>query len=388
MLKQFCCRQGQPVRQMENIHIMLIANPIYDVVFKYLMEDNKIAKLLISSIIGQEITHLNLRPQEFLGETGFRKNKKLQKAGISIPLSLTIYRIDFAANIKTGEGEKLVIIEIQKTRFPSDIMRFRKYLGKQYADVNNAQEVVMGHRKRKSGIPIISIYFIGYNLQFIHGGLVAVTRQCKNPITGEVYQAKEPFIEGLTHDSYIIQIPQLTQKRRNELEILLSVFDQSRATNADYHLLNVKEEDFPPKYRPVIRRLQQAISQPEIKTKMDMEDTLLNELELMEREYEEALKEIKLARKQAKLAEQRKIRLEQQIEQERQEKLRAEQQIEQERQEKLRAEQQIEQERQEKLRAEQQIEQERQEKLRAEQQITALKNELEALKKQLNKKTD
>jgi len=27
-----------------------IANPIYDVVFKYLMEDNKIAKLIISTI--------------------------------------------------------------------------------------------------------------------------------------------------------------------------------------------------------------------------------------------------------------------------------------------------------------------------------------------------
>jgi hypothetical protein len=31
---------------------MQIANPIYDVVFNYLMEDAKIAKLLISSIIG------------------------------------------------------------------------------------------------------------------------------------------------------------------------------------------------------------------------------------------------------------------------------------------------------------------------------------------------
>ena len=34
---------------------MLIANPIYDVVFKFLMEDAKIAKLLLSSIIGENI---------------------------------------------------------------------------------------------------------------------------------------------------------------------------------------------------------------------------------------------------------------------------------------------------------------------------------------------
>ena len=41
---------------------MQIANPIYDVVFKYLMEDAKVAKLLISSIIGEEIEELDFRP--------------------------------------------------------------------------------------------------------------------------------------------------------------------------------------------------------------------------------------------------------------------------------------------------------------------------------------
>jgi hypothetical protein len=44
---------------------MRIANPIYDVVFKYLMSDNRIAKLLVSSIIGQEVISLELRPTEF-----------------------------------------------------------------------------------------------------------------------------------------------------------------------------------------------------------------------------------------------------------------------------------------------------------------------------------
>ena len=31
---------------------MHIANPIYDVVFKYMLEDNKTAKLFLSAIIG------------------------------------------------------------------------------------------------------------------------------------------------------------------------------------------------------------------------------------------------------------------------------------------------------------------------------------------------
>lgn len=38
---------------------MQIANPIYDAVFKYLMEDSQIAKLLISSIIGEKVLSLD-----------------------------------------------------------------------------------------------------------------------------------------------------------------------------------------------------------------------------------------------------------------------------------------------------------------------------------------
>ena len=41
---------------------MWIANPIYDVVFKFLMEDNKIAKLLISKIINEEVIELIPKP--------------------------------------------------------------------------------------------------------------------------------------------------------------------------------------------------------------------------------------------------------------------------------------------------------------------------------------
>jgi hypothetical protein len=93
---------------------MKIANPIYDVVFKYLMDDNKIAKLVISKIIGEEI------------ERPATDNEKTKA-------SFTVYRLDFAAKIKLSDGGfKQVLIEIQKAKFPTDIMRFRKYLGQQY----------------------------------------------------------------------------------------------------------------------------------------------------------------------------------------------------------------------------------------------------------------
>lgn len=97
---------------------MKIANPIYDVVFKYMMEDNEFAKLVISTIIDEDIIKLDFLPQENIVDV----TKK----------TLTIYRLDFKATIKTPSGGKIVIIEVQKAKFPTDIIRFRKYPGEQY----------------------------------------------------------------------------------------------------------------------------------------------------------------------------------------------------------------------------------------------------------------
>ena len=62
--------------------VMLIANPIYDAVFKYLLEDNKIAKLLIGAIIGEKIETLDFRPQEYVAELEKPKRVKVKKSEI------------------------------------------------------------------------------------------------------------------------------------------------------------------------------------------------------------------------------------------------------------------------------------------------------------------
>ena len=51
--------------------------------------------------------------------------------------------------------------------------------------------------------------------------MIKVNRNYTDLATGERLTEKEDFIESLTHDSYVIQIPALTGKRRNELEKLL-----------------------------------------------------------------------------------------------------------------------------------------------------------------------
>ena len=48
---------------------MTIANPIYDIVFKYLLEDLDIAKGILSTILNVEIAELTVQPQETTAET-------------------------------------------------------------------------------------------------------------------------------------------------------------------------------------------------------------------------------------------------------------------------------------------------------------------------------
>ena len=196
---------------------------------------------------------------------------------------MTVYRLDFSARIKTAEGHKNVIIELQKAKFPADIMRFRRYLGEQFTNKENYQKVKIGNRFRKTGLPIISIYFLGHKLDYTKSSAIKVSRQYIDLMTDKIIETKELFIESLTLDSFVIQIPYLTDKRRNDLEILLSVFDQRNNVDKDHHILNVKESEFPEKYRPIIRKLQKAVEDNEVRKKMNMEDGIIDELEDLER---------------------------------------------------------------------------------------------------------
>jgi hypothetical protein len=60
-------------RLFKNQYLMQIANPIYDVVMKYLLEDKKLARLLLGAIIGAKIEKLDFRPQEYVSNVDTRK---------------------------------------------------------------------------------------------------------------------------------------------------------------------------------------------------------------------------------------------------------------------------------------------------------------------------
>ena len=81
----------------------------------------------------------------------------------------------------------------------------------------------------------------------------------------------------------MIQIPYLGPERRNATERLLAIFDQHRKVEQDGHLLDVDEQDYPEEYRKVVRLLNGAVSEPDIRKTMEVEDEILAELEDKER---------------------------------------------------------------------------------------------------------
>lgn len=237
---------------------MLIANPIYDVVFKYLLEDIEIARGLLSTILGEEIIGLELKPQESAAEN---------PAG-----SINILRFDFKAIIKTKTGTpKKVLIELQKAKQMFDVTRFRRYLGDNYRkedDVLNDNNEV-----EKRPLPIVTIYFLGFPLDNIKNAVVKINREYRDVVTQELLEVKEEFVELLTHDSYLIQIRLLAGKSKTKLEKVLRVFSPEFKTK-DKHQLEFLGDLNEPLVQKMVERLGRAIASEEIRDKMDVEDEI------------------------------------------------------------------------------------------------------------------
>ena len=237
---------------------MLIANPIYDVVFKYLLEDIEIARGLLSTILEEEIIGLELKPQESAAEN---------PAG-----SINILRFDFKAIIKTKTGEpKKVLIELQKAKQMFDVTRFRRYLGDNYRkedDVLNDN-----NEAEKRPLPIVTIYFLGFPLDNIKNAVVKVNREYRDVVTQELLDVKEEFVELLTHDSYLIQIRLLAGKSKTKLEKVLRVFSPEFKTK-DKHQLEFLGDLNEPLVKKMVERLGRAIASEEIRDKMDVEDEI------------------------------------------------------------------------------------------------------------------
>ena len=292
---------------------MLLANPIYDVVFKYLMEDMEIAKGLIAMILDTEIIEISVKPQETTTEI-FLKN--------ATPIN--IYRLDFLAVIKEKNGnQKKVLIELQKTKRSTNIMRFRRYLGENY---QREDEITENGQVKKQPLEIITIYFLGFELEDVETSILKVKNCFVDVTTGNPLgkETQSKFIRLLNHESYVIQIPFLKANDKSRVERILNVFSQKYKTD-DEHILNYKdeEEDATPPADPllerILRRLIRAIADEKLRKRMDVEDEIETEMQDLESKLAESRAVIEQKDQQIEQKDQQIEQKDQQIEQNKQE---------------------------------------------------------------------
>lgn len=105
--------------------------------------------------------------------------------------------------------------------------------------------------------------------------VLKINRHYLDVATGDEVGITDPFVEALSHDSVVVQINRLKNRRRTDLERLLAVFDQGQAYQSDPHLLDILEENFPDHYREVLRRLVKGIAEKNVRDGMDVEDDIV-----------------------------------------------------------------------------------------------------------------
>ena len=245
--------------------IYSVANPIYDCVFKFLMEDERIAKTVLSALLKKEVVSVEMRRHEHPNVT---RDK------------ISMFRIDFAAQVMEDDGTvRLILIELQKTWVDTETLRFRRYLAAQY---NTEENMVKEGELKGYAVPMIAVYLLGHRVGDIDKAVVYVTHNAFD-YDGKVVEGgmQDPFINSLIHDSIIVQIPLLHGKINNRLDRVLSVFDQSQrdAKNQQIVCLDEKEYAGDSDMMYILHRLGLAAMDADVRQEMNDEDEFYSVLE-------------------------------------------------------------------------------------------------------------
>ena len=244
--------------------VVYVANPLYDAVFKYLMEDDRIAKTILSALLKKKVVDVKIRRNEY--------------ANLTRRESISMFRIDFAATVLDEDNQPhLMLIELQKTWLPTETLRFRRYLALQYNNEENMRKEEHG----KYAIPMVAIYLLGHSVGEIEEPVIYVNHHAYN-YDGKKVEAgiPDPFVESLQHDSIIVQIPLLHGRVNNRLEKVLCLFDQTNvADNKKVIKVDDKQFEGDNDMEYIVRRLQSAAADPDMRYQMNAEDEFFKELE-------------------------------------------------------------------------------------------------------------
>ena len=259
----------------------IIPNPIYDVIFKYLMEDKESAKIILSTLINENIIDLELNP--------LTHSEKIKDPKPESEQVVRLFHLDFTATIELPDGEKeIVMIELQKANEASDIFRFKRYIMKNFQQ-KRKKEVFNRRTKalEEIDLPIrlLPIFILNFRIENEINDLFIKSNQIKRGLFKEKeFKTKNDFIDHLTYDMIVIQLPNLSKikpedyendEHKKNLYLLMKLFDQKAKTSETKHKLLLLRHEYPAFLKRVINRLR-SIHYDEIENQMHVEDEYLS----------------------------------------------------------------------------------------------------------------
>lgn len=282
----------ESINYQDNDYI-IIPNPIYDVVFRYLMADYESAVIVLSTLINEKILKLHLEPL----------THPIKKAGtVKDPRTdddVSLFHLDFTATIQLEDGsEELIMIELQKAAEPTDIFRFKRYISKNFQ--HKRLEEVTHHKSQaitvvERPIRLIPIFILNFRIENeLNDLLIKVNRSKLGVFKNEFLQKHNDFIDNLSYDMLVVQLPNLRNIHEEEylqddykrkLYALLKLFDQQERFKNNEHRLRVMRKLLPGFLERIVARLQAADKDnPDLEESMLAEDEILKLL--LERENE------------------------------------------------------------------------------------------------------
>ena len=238
-----------------------IANPIYDAAFKYLMDEPRVAKTLIAAV-------LKIKKTDIIELTPDRNEVSIYKQD-----DIRACRLDFTVRIKTKSGVKAIYVELQKAWSRNEMQRFRSYLAAQYNRASNVGE-------DNYPLPILSIYILGENVDNLDEAVTYITRHYYNQDGVEINkECPSWFVECLSHDMVVIQVPKIKARPDSTLDNLLTFFDQRKKVPNYNQLINynivdydISDVDLFDDMNYFARRLESAFVSEEVRIQMCLED--------------------------------------------------------------------------------------------------------------------
>ncbi len=210
---------------------MKILNPLYDWAFKYLLDNNDLAKKFLSAILKQNVTHLETRNIEL----------PLLKEGNPF-----YTRFDFKAIIETNGKTEEVLIELQKYRSTDPVSRFRTYLGESYMKEETYKDA--DGNSHSSTLPLIAVYILGYCPAEFTVPYVIIRNKIYNGLNETELAIESPMVKQLTHNAYflITTPPKDYEWHGSRQEAIIRLFRQklrNEERNTIYELEKTPEDE-------------------------------------------------------------------------------------------------------------------------------------------------